>query len=194
MRASIIYILYYWFMWMHWLKYVGLHRKERLKNMCGATLEVAMLANVSLRCDFQCLPMCDWAPLTSSLPFDVLDSDWSTKHYWRSPWILMICCGLRVKMTNNQLLRYPLAFLIDGTVKLLLRGHPDERPPLLERQLDNINLNINVLIYTPEERPPLLKGQFFGAKQVASQEGFHCISNGYTLITVHELNHGFSLP
>ena len=92
----------------------------------------------------------------------------------------MICCGLRVKMTNNQLLRYPLAFLIDGKVKPLLRGHPDERPPPLERPLDNVNLNINVLIYTPDARPPLLKGHFSGAKRVASQEGFHCKSNGYT--------------
>ena len=52
----------------------------------------------------------------------------------------------------------------------LLRGHPDERPPPLERPLDNVNLNINVLIFTPDERPPLLKG----AKGVASQEGFYC--------------------
>ena len=31
---------------MHWLKYVRLNRKDRLKNMRGTTLEVAMLANV----------------------------------------------------------------------------------------------------------------------------------------------------
>ena len=60
------------------------------------------------------------------------------------------------------------------TVEPLLRGHPDERPPPLERPLDNVNLNINVLISTPDERPPLLKGHFSGAKGVASQEGFHC--------------------
>ena len=30
---------------MHWLKYVGLYRKDRLKNMCA--LEVAMLADIS---------------------------------------------------------------------------------------------------------------------------------------------------
>ena len=58
----------------------------------------------------------------------------------------------------------------------LLRGHPDERPPPLERLLDNVNLNINVLISTSDERPPLLKGQFSGTKGVASQEGLHCIT------------------
>ena len=61
------------------------------------------------------------------------------------------------------------------TVEPLLRGHPDERPPPLERPLDNVNLNINVLISTHDERPPLLKGHFSGAKGVASQKGFHCI-------------------
>ena len=54
-------------------------------------------------------------------------------------------------------------------------GTPFERPPL-ERPFDNINLNINVLITTPYERPPLLKGHFSGAKEVASQAGFHCNS------------------
>ena len=49
---------------------------------------------------------------------------------------------------------------IDDTVEPLLRDHPDERPPPLERPLDNVNLNINVLISTPDERPPLLKGHF----------------------------------
>ena len=58
-----------------------------------------------------------------------------------------------------------------STVEPLLRGHPDERPPPLERPLANINLNINVLISTPDKRPPL----FSDAKGVASQEGFHCI-------------------
>ena len=61
------------------------------------------------------------------------------------------------------------------TVEPLLRGHPNERPPPLERPLDNVNLNINVLISTPDERPPLLKGRFSDAKGVASQEGFLCI-------------------
>ena len=56
-----------------------------------------------------------------------------------------------------------------------MRGHPDERLPSLERPLDTVNLNINVLISTPDERPPLLKGHFSGEKGVASQEGFHCI-------------------
>ena len=63
----------------------------------------------------------------------------------------------------------------DTTVEPLLRGHNDERPPLLERPLDDVNLNINVLISTPDERPPLLKCHFSDAKGMASQEGFHCI-------------------
>ena len=33
------------------------------------------------------------------------------------------------------------------TVEPLLRGHPDERPPPLERPLDNVHLNINVYFY-----------------------------------------------
>ena len=55
-------------------------------------------------------------------------------------------------------------FIIHCTVEPLLRGHPDERPPPLERPLDFVNLNKNVLISTPDERPPLLKGHFSGAK------------------------------
>ena len=62
----------------------------------------------------------------------------------------------------------------DTTVEPLLRGHPDEKPPPLERPLDNVNLNMNILISTPDERPTLLKGHFSDAKGVASQEGFHC--------------------
>ena len=54
-----------------------------------------------------------------------------------------------------------------------LRGHPDERPPSLERPLNNVNLNINVLISTPDERPPLLKGHFSDAKGVASPVHFN---------------------
>ena len=61
------------------------------------------------------------------------------------------------------------------TVEPLLRGHPEEGPPPLERPVNNVNLNTNVSISTPNERPPLLKGQLSGAKGVASQEGFHCI-------------------
>ena len=52
---------------------------------------------------------------------------------------------------------------------------PFERPPNLERPLDNVNLNINVLISTPDEKPPHLKGHFSDAKGVSSQEGFHYI-------------------
>ena len=63
---------------------------------------------------------------------------------------------------------------LSRTVEPLLRGHPDERPTPLEKPLDIVNLNTNVLIFTPDERPPLLKGHFSGAKGVASQEGFHC--------------------
>ena len=61
------------------------------------------------------------------------------------------------------------------TVEPLMRGHPHEKPPPLERPLDSVNLNINVLISTPDERPPLLKGHNSGVKGVASQEGFHCM-------------------
>ena len=60
------------------------------------------------------------------------------------------------------------------TVEPLLRGHPDERPPPLDRPLDNVNLN-KVLISTPAERPTLLKGHFSDTKGVASQGGgFYC--------------------
>ena len=34
-------------MCIHWLKYFRLNRKDCLKNMCGTTLEVVMLADVS---------------------------------------------------------------------------------------------------------------------------------------------------
>ena len=47
----------------------------------------------------------------------------------------------------------------------LLKVHPDERPPPLERPLDNVNLNINVLISSPDEKPPLLICHFSGAKR-----------------------------
>ena len=60
------------------------------------------------------------------------------------------------------------------TEEPLLRGHPDKRPPFLERPLDSVNLNIKVLISTPDERPPLLKGHFSCVKGMVSQEGFHC--------------------
>ena len=39
------------------------------------------------------------------------------------------------------------------TVEPLLRGHPDQRLPPMERPFDNVYLNINVLISTPLERP-----------------------------------------
>ena len=67
-----------------------------------------------------------------------------------------------------------MTYINVNTVKPLLRGHPDERPPPLERPLDNVNLKINVLISTPDETPPLLKGHFSDEKGVTSQEGFYC--------------------
>ena len=42
-----------------------------------------------------------------------------------------------------------------GCHVLSLSEIPDERPPPLERPLDNINLNINVLISTRREATPL---------------------------------------
>ena len=68
------------------------------------------------------------------------------------------------------------------TTMYMYSGTPLERPPLwvatpLERPLDNVNLNINVLISTPDERPPLLKGHFYGARGVALQEGFLYLAN-----------------
>ena len=63
----------------------------------------------------------------------------------------------------------------------LLRRHPDERPPYLERPLDNVNLNKNELISTPDKRPPLLKGHFSDAKGVASPEGSTVYENSVIL-------------
>ena len=72
---------------------------------------------------------------------------------------------------------------MSNTVEPLLRGHPDERPPPLERPLDYVNLNINVLFSIPDERPSLLKGHFSGAKGVVSQEGFNCTC--YSFVAVY---------
>ena len=82
---------------------------------------------------------------------------------------LQICLIPASNHTDNRILEMLY------TVEPLLRGHPDERPPPLERPLDNVNSNINVLISTLDERPPLFKGHFSGEKGVASQEGFHCM-------------------
>ena len=67
----------------------------------------------------------------------------------------------------------------------LVRGHPDKSRNPLERPLDTINLNINVLISTPDERPPILKGNFSGTKGLASKEGFHLMKK-YSIICVEK--------
>ena len=71
MRASIIYTLYYWFMCIHKLKYPRLNRTDRLKNMRGTTLEVAMLADVSgaHSAISSIITMCDWAPVSMTQAF-----------------------------------------------------------------------------------------------------------------------------
>ena len=70
--------------------------------------------------------------------------------------------------------------IILSTVEPLLRGHTDERSAPLERSLDNVNLNINVLNSTTDERPPFFKGHISDAKM------------GFTLLhNVHE-NHSQS--
>ena len=75
-------------MCMHWLKYrdVRLNRKDRLKNMRGTRLEVAILADVSWTHNvisstsiYQCMTGPLWHEC-SSCPLGVLHSDWSTKH------------------------------------------------------------------------------------------------------------------
>ena len=82
-RASISYTLYHWFICIHWLKYCRLNRKDRLKNMRAMTLEVAMLADVrGAYSAISSVNLCVTGPLwhqPSSLPIDVLYSDWSTK-------------------------------------------------------------------------------------------------------------------
>ena len=52
-------------MCMHWLKYVRLNRNDRLKNMRGRTLEVAMLAHASeLQSAISSVDQCVTSPLT----------------------------------------------------------------------------------------------------------------------------------
>ena len=70
-------------MCMHLIKYVKLNRKDRLKNMHGMTLDVAMLADVSwahsgISSVYQCVTGPHWHE-PSSLSLDELDSDWSAK-------------------------------------------------------------------------------------------------------------------
>ena len=57
--------------------------------------------------------MFGWAPLTWA---------WICHSLWMyltliGPWIFMNCCRLQVKMSIHQLLRYSVAFLIDGVSK-----------------------------------------------------------------------------
>ena len=68
----------------------------------------------------------------------------------------------------------------------LLRGHPLERP------LDNVNLNRNVLISTPDKRPTHLKGHISDVKEVASQDRFYCmnICNIYLLLCCEVIAYG----
>ena len=78
-----------------------------MQNVHGTTLEVAMLADVYIYAISnvnQCLTGPLWHE-PSLLPLDILEPD------WRCPWILTILCGLWVKMTIFQLLRYSVAFL-----------------------------------------------------------------------------------
>ena len=60
-----------------------LNKKDQLKNMCGTTLEVAMLADFSgAYSAISSVNLCVTGPhwhQPSLLPLDVLDSDWSTK-------------------------------------------------------------------------------------------------------------------
>ena len=75
---------------------------------------------------------------------------------------------------------------IQYTVEPLLRGHPDERPVPLERPLDNVNLNVNVLISNPDERPPLLKGHFSDKKRGGLTRGvpLYCHSCCFCVFSV----------
>ena len=70
-------------MCLHLLKYARLNRKDRLKNMRGTTLQVAMLADVSgahsaISSVYQSVTG-HIGHEPSLLPLDELDYDWSTK-------------------------------------------------------------------------------------------------------------------
>ena len=54
-------------------------------------------------------------------------------------------------------------------------GTPFGWPISLARPVFKENLVLKVLISTSTKRPPLLKGNFSGAKGVASQEEFQCL-------------------
>ena len=69
-----------------------------------------------------------------------------------------------ISTVNQKSENINLAYGINIQWNPFLRGHPDKRPTPLERPLDTVNLNINILISTPDERQPHLKGHFSGAK------------------------------
>ena len=87
-------------------------------------------------------------------------------------YIIYIChrCINTTLLIDSFTMSWPCYDMASKTVEPLLRGHPDERPPPLERPLDNVNLYINVLISTPDERPPFLKGHFSGLHYILKNQ------------------------
>ena len=85
--------------------------------MRGATLKGAVLADVSgahSAISSVFIPTCDWAPLTSAF-VTPLRCTWLWLVYktlMARP--LILCCGLRVKISTYQLLRYSVPILIES--------------------------------------------------------------------------------
>ena len=81
---------------------------------------------------------------------------------------------------SNDIMLVPLYVRVGhatGKIAKLLKiysGTPLERP------LDTVNLNINILISTPDKRPPRFKGNISGAKGVVSQQRFFYTFSMYT--------------